>query len=154
MSDNPIVRPAVPADLLNLLPIAQRFIEESGLPYTYDEGISKRTFLSAIESDDFIVLVQEYDGVITGGILAGLERDFCVELSAYVVKMYVEREFRGLGTADALMVAYEEEIKRRGVLLSYASATAEMGDRVEKLFVKLFERFGYRVLGRILVKEI
>ena len=68
--------------------------------------------------------------------------------------MYVEPEFRGLGTARELVEGFEIAAKRLGASIVFASATAGMGERVEALYVRLFEKFGYTVLGRVLFKEM
>ena len=59
-----------------------------------------------------------------------------------------------MGTARALVEAFQDEAKKLGASIVFASATAGMGDRVEKLYVRLFERYGFVTLGRILYKEI
>ena len=151
---SPIIRKANLGDLPVLIPMSRRFVGESSLPLTFDveATISYLTFM--MESENTIVLLEEDDGVITGGILGSVDQDFCRESCAYVIKMYVESEFRGLGTARALVEAFQDEAKKLGASIVFASATAGMGDRVERLYVRLFERYGYSILGRILYKEI
>jgi len=151
---NIIIRKAVRSDLPILIPMARRFVEESNLPLTFDVNATASYLVSAMKSDNIIILVEADNGVVTGGILGSIDRDFCHELCAYVDKMYVESEFRGLGTARALVEAFQDEAKKLGASIVFASATAGMGDRVEKLYVKLFERYGFVTLGRVLYKEI
>jgi len=134
--------------------MARRFVEESTLPFTFDEDLSIRTLSNSLDSDRNIILVGEDEGILTGAILGTVEQDFCHEKCAYVVKMYVDKEFRGLGTARALVEAFQYEAIQKGAVIIFAAATAGMGDRVERLFVRLFERYGYQVLGRVLVKEV
>lgn len=153
-TDHPRVRAARQGDLQSLLNMARRFVSETSLPLTFDAEIATRTLLQVIQSDGGILLVEEDDGVLTGLIVGVVERDFCVERCAYVTKMYVERELRGLGTARALVKAFQVEAEQLGASVIFAAATAGMGQDVERLFVKLFERNGYVVLGRVLVKEI
>ncbi len=151
---NPIIRRAHRNDLPFLIHMSRRFVEESSLPYTFDAGVAHSYLSFMMESENTIVLVEEEDGVITGGILGSVDQDFCREKSAYVIKMYVETEFRGLGTARALVEAFQDEAKKLGASIVFASATAGMGDRVEKLYVRLFERYGFVTLGRVLYKGI
>ncbi len=70
--------------------------------------------------ENTIVLVEDDNGVITGGILGSVDKDFCRESCAYVIKMYVETEFRGLGTARALVEAFQDEAKKlmKGIWLN------------------------------------
>ncbi len=151
---NPIIRKANLSDLPFLIPLFRRFVEESSLPFTFDEETTISYLTVVMEIENVIILVEEDDGVITGLILGSVDRDFCRESCAYVEKMYVETEFRGLGTARALVETFQDEAKKLGASIIFASATAGMGDRVEKLYVNLFGRYGYTVLGRILCKEI
>ncbi len=150
----PIIRKANRSDLPFLIPMSRRFVEESSLPFTFDVEITTSYLTSMMETENTIVLVEEHDGIITGGILGSVDQDFCRESCAYVIKMYVEVEFRGLGTARALVEAFQDEAKKLGASIIFASATAGMGDRVEKLYVRLFERYGFTTLGRVLCKEI
>ncbi len=151
---NPIIRKAKLSDLKFLIPMSRRFVKESSLPFTFDVEATTSYLTYMMDSENTIVLVEDDDGVITGGIMGSVDRDFCYESCAYVIKMYVESEFRGLGTARALVEAFQDEAKKLGASIVFASATAGMGDRVEKLFVRLFERYGFTILGRVLYKEI
>ncbi len=153
MSDA-IIRKAERSDLPVLLSMSRRFVKESNLPFTFDVKAAASYLISAMESENIIILVEVDDSVITGGILGSVEQDFCRESCAYVTKMYVESEFRGLGTARQLVSAFQDEAKKLGASIVFASSTAGMGDRIEKLYVKLFERYGFVSLGRVLYKEI
>ncbi len=151
-----MIRAATEADLPQLYAMAERFVRESDLPFTFDLEITHRTLFNAIRNPHSILLVDwdEEDDVICGGILGSVARDFCKESAGYVTKMYVEPEFRGLGTARELVEGFEIAAKRLGASIVFASATAGMGERVEALYVRLFEKFGYTVLGRVLFKEM
>lgn len=154
MSSDAIVRKANQGDLPSLIPLARRFVDETELPLTFDASSSASYMVGAMESEEFIFLVEEDNGIISGAIIGAVDKDFCKETCAYITKMYVEKEFRGLGTSRALVEAFQEEAKKLGASLVFSAATAGMGDRVEKLYVRLFQRYGYNVLGRVLVKEI
>ncbi len=95
MSD-PIIRKASHSDLPFLIPMSRRFVKESSLPFTFDVEATTSYLISMMGGENTIVLVEDDDGVITGGIMGSVDRDFCRESSAYVIKMYVESEFRGL----------------------------------------------------------
>ena len=148
------VRAAVADDLNGLCSLAKRFIAEADFGLTYSEDASRRTFWGAIQSDEIISLVWESEGALGGVVLGLVESDFYFERIAYMLKFYVEKEFRGLGVSRELVKAFDIEAARKGAKRSFTSATAGMGERVEKLYVRLFEKHGYNVLGRVLVKEI
>lgn len=150
-----IIRKAQLEDLPSLLLILRRFAAETQLPLTFDDEIAHHHILEIIDREDFIFLVED-DGnrLITGIIIGCVSRDFCVETCAYITKMYVEAPLRGWGTSRAMLEEFHEQAKLLGASVVFASSTAGMGDRVEKLYVNLFERYGYTVLGRVLVKEV
>ena len=149
-----MIRRATSEDVQKLCWMARRFIEESKLPFTYDYSVSFNTFTHYINDGCCIILVDEDEGDLCGGIMGSVDRDFCHETVAYITKMYVEQEFRGLGSARGLVESFETEAKCLGASIVFASATAGMGDRVEKLFVRLFEKYGFEKLGRVVMKEI
>lgn len=148
------VRPAEAKDLDTLCGLAERFVGESDLNLTYSHEGTRQTFWSMIKNDDAIILISDHDGAVGGVVLGMVERDFCLESCGYVVKFYVEEEFRGLGVSKELLDAFEHAAVAKGATILFASATAGMGSRVEQLYVRLFEHHGYNVLGRVLVKEL
>lgn len=148
------VRSAKAEDIEPLFRMARRFSDESDLPLTFDEAKARESIWRLIHDLSVIFLVEEDEGILTGAVLGYVESDFFVEHCGYILKLYVEKEFRGLGTSRALLAAFDAEAGSRGAKVIFASATAGMGDRVAHLYVRLFERSGYRVLGQVLVKEV
>ena len=146
-----MIRDAEPKDLDQLCSLAKRFIEESQLPYTYDPELARQEFWGGIHDENSIILLDVQEDLVAGIIMGYMSKDFCVESSAYLTKLYVEKEFRGIIRAQDLIEAFEERTKE--AIITYASATSGIGERTEKLFVRLFERSGYHVLGRIMAKE-
>jgi GNAT superfamily N-acetyltransferase len=89
------------------------------------------------EEEDLAVLVRDADGRLVAGI-SGLVWAGCCELQA----MWVEERLRGRGLGRALMLAAEDEARRRGCDLVAFHAY----DLLEK---GLYERLGYEVVGVI-----
>jgi len=146
-----LIRDAEPKDLDQLCALAKRFIEESQLPYTYDPELTRNNWWEAIHDEETILVLDVEEDIVAGMVMGYVHTDFCVESSAYLTKLYVEKEFRGIIKAKDLVSAFEERVKE--AVIVYASATSGIGERTETLFVKLFERSGYHVLGRIMAKE-
>lgn len=149
-----MIRKAKVEDLPELFSIAERFTEESSLKLTFDREVANTTFFKYINGENTIFLIYEYDNLITGGIMGVVQRDFHKESSAYITKLYIEKEFRGLSISRYLLEEFEVEASKLGASMIFSSATAGMGERVEKLYSNLFKRYGYQVLGRVLVKEM
>ena len=146
-----MIRHAIADDLYPLCALAKRFINETNLPYTYDDELTRNNFWNGIHDNGSIILVDIQEELLAGLVMGYMERDFCKEYSAYITKLYVEKEFRGSSIARDLITAFEAETTEATLL--FTSATGGMGERNEKLYVHLFEHAGYAVLGRILVKE-
>ena len=148
-----MIRKALPEDLEELCSMLQRFVSETDLPLTFDLEIARETTWHHIHSEDSILLVYD-EGVLAGAVLGVIGRDFYMEKLAYLLQFYVEREFRGLGVSRDLLEAFNNEASKRGAKLIFASATAGMGERGEKMGTRLFERYGYKALGRIFFKGL
>lgn len=146
-----MIRDAEPKDLDQLCDLAKRFIEETQLPYTYDPELTRAHYWEAIHDDESIIILDVEEDIVAGIVMGYMSKDFCVESSAYLTKLYVEKEFRGIIKVKDLVSAFEERVKEAVII--YASATSGIGERTETLFVRLFERSGYHVLGRIMAKE-
>ena len=107
-----MIRKAVADDLYPLCEMARRFVNETNLPLTFDEELTRGTFWVAINDDDSILLLDDQDGVLTGAIMGYMERDFCKEYSAYITKLFIEKEFRGLHVSIDLIKAFEQETEK------------------------------------------
>ena len=149
-----MIRLTTPNDLDSLCSLGQRFTEESDLPLVWNEDLARNTIWNLLHNKSAIVLVDDEDGVLAGVVIGFVERDFFIQASAYIQKFFVEREFRGLGVSQELISAFERQARKQGADIVFASATAGMGQTVEKFYVRLFESQNYSVLGRVLVKEL
>lgn len=148
-----MIRDAIPEDLDQICNLGRNFVADTNLPYTFDLNRTRNFLWQAIHDDDYIILVDERKNIITGGIMGYTDRDFCVEYNAYIKILYVEREFtlfRGLIAMD-LIRAFEERVKQASFI--FTSATSGIDERTEKIVVNLFEKSGYSVLGRTLIKH-
>lgn len=149
-----IVREAVAEDYEELVSMAKHFTEISELPLTFNVERARLTLWALIHDPDVDVLVETQEGVVSGGVCVSYEASYYDEICAYVEKFFVHKEFRGIGTSDNLLRALLKTCKKRNAKVIFASATAGMGERVEKLYVRLFERHGFSVLGRIIMRTI
>lgn len=147
-------RAALPGDFDAIYRLGERFTAESDLPYTWDPAQATEAIWDMLQSDHAICLVYEVDEVIAGIAIGTVEKEFFKEQSAYLMKFFIEKEFRGLGVSRNLLEAFNSEAKARGASIVFSAATAGMGERVEKFYVKLFEKKGFEVLGRVMTKVL
>lgn len=141
-------------DVEALVSMMRRFMQETDLPLTFDVLGTRGTIQKGINATQTVMLVWENNDVLGGFAFGTIGNEFSVERCAYVHKFYVEQEFRGLGVSDELLKAFDQVAAAMGAKLSFSSATAGMGEQVEQLYVRLFERNGYTVLGRVLVRTL
>lgn len=149
-----VTRPAVAEDFEALVDLARLFTNESGLPVTFNEDSARETLWACIHHPDVDLIVDSDDDVLLGATTVSYEASYTNEILAYVDKLFVHREFRGRGASDNLLRGIVKCCEDRGASLVFASATSGMGERVEKLYVRLFERHGFHVLGRIIMRKI
>lgn len=149
-----MIRRAVPSDLEQLVSCAKLFTNESGLPLTFNDAKARAAIWAMLHTDALDFIVDAEDGVVVGVVIVTYESTYYDETCAYVDKLFVHREFRGRGTSDALVEAVVDACRKRGASLIFASATAGMGEAIEKLFVRLFRRHGFKVLGRIIMRKV
>ena len=147
-----MIRQAIEADYEPLVNLARMFVGESGLPVTFNEERSRKTIWSLMHNPGVDFLVGLEDGVLYGTVIVIYEAEHYDETCAYVDKFFIHKEFRGLETSNELMRAMLSACDKRNARAVFASATARMGERVEKLYVRLFERHGFSVLGRIIMR--
>lgn len=149
-----ICRRAQAGDYEGLVDMARIFTEESGLPLTFNEEHARETLWASLHRPemDFIVVVDQ-DLVVAGTIIV-YEAGYYDEICAYVDKFFVHREFRGLAASDTLLQGVLTHAGERQAKLIFATATAGMGASIEKLYVRLFRRHGFEVLGRIIMREV
>lgn len=141
-------------DLEPITDMMMRFTEESNLPLTYDREQVRDLAWRTILSDKAVVVVGDSDGMLTGLVAGLIESEYSLEPCMYMSKFYIEDEFRGIGIARDLISAFDAECKKKGAVLSFASSTAGMGERNEKLYVHLFKKSGYDTLGRVMIKRL
>lgn len=147
-----MIRDAEAKDLDQLCGMANRFVEESNLPYTFSLELTREILWTSIHTEDSILLVDVQEDIVAGAVMGYMSRDFCLEYSAYMTKLYVEKEFRGIIKAKDLIKAFEDKVQ--GAAVIFASATGGIDERIEKVFVNLFKKSGYSVLGRIVSKNL
>ena len=91
-----MIRDAEPKDLDQLCDLAERFIAETQLPYTYDPELTRQHYWEAIHEEGSIIILDVQEDIVAGIVMGYVAKDFCVESSAYMTKLYVEKEFRGI----------------------------------------------------------
>lgn len=142
-----MIRKAAPDDYEPLVRLARQFTERSGLPLTFNEERARMSIWRYIHHPDVDVLV---DDQVTCLACVIYESEYTDELCAYVDKFYVSKlGFSGGASLVKAIIAHKEA---RGAGPVFADAAAAFGERAERFFILLFERHGFKALGRALIR--
>ncbi len=152
------LRPAVPGDAVALAPLAaQTFLDgwadvigtDVARAYVSESLSAERLAAEMADPSQFIVLAVGADGVMLGyakldGRRTPPECVVGLPSPALLQRLYVGRESRGAGVADALLVAVEAEAARRG----FRSLYLETDPRNGRAW-RFYERRGFLQCGRV-----
>lgn len=83
------------------------------------------------------------------------ERYWTKESTGHLFLFYVDKAARGTDAARALVHELDLCTKRADVVALYVASTGGFSDNLknEALFTNLFKKFGFKDMGRVLIKE-
>lgn len=132
-------------------------------PHYIDEG-NKRGMYQGLTPDliiirstvelylNYLTLVAKIDGRPVGVLVARVGRSFFQELECDIEMFYLVPEARGTGISRNLIEKIIDLGKSLGVKLFYTSCLSGMGQENEKLFVNLWSKFGFKMLGVVMIR--
>jgi len=127
-----VIRPAKLFDIPEVMRIERESFSEA-----YPRGL----FLMFLENNPDTFLVAEYMGKVIGYVMGYLRPD----LEGHIMSIAVNREYRGNGIGSALLTEVIERLIKRGA--RYIGLEVRVSN--EKA-IKLYERFGFRRIKRII----
>ena len=126
------IRPAKLFDISDVMRIERESFREA-----YPRGI----FLVFLENNPETFLVAEYNGRVIGYVMAYLRPD----LEGHIMSIAVDKRYRGNGIGSALLTEAIDRLIARGA--RYIGLEVRVSN--EKA-IKLYERFGFRKVKRII----
>ena len=148
------IRRALPRDFEDLTDLAYRFTNESNLPATFSEDNTRRTLWRLIHDTSRRLFVV-YDGdILAGGAILDFDNDFYDETFCYVVKFYVEVDYRGTMVGPRLLKKIIQEAQDSNCSAIFAAATAGISPEIEEKYTKLYKKFGFEFLGTFLIRKL
>ena len=135
----------------DFLKLAEAFISETQYPITYSEENSKQYLWALINDPDTAVFVHYEQNEMAGLMIVSRASEFQHEYFGYVSKMYVLPKFRGTRTGRALLEDACEWFDLMNCALSFATATAAIGQ--DKLYINLLGKFGFVPHGTVLIRQ-
>ncbi len=145
------IRVATQDDIPALIDIARRFAEEITLYGIEFSALHAREYLTlAIDHPEVLVLIGEPGAIL----IATLTQDFMAEPFAYVEKLYVTPEARGIGMAYGLAQGAIEWARAAGASHVFATATAGISDDINDAYTRLFSKLGLKPCGPVLFGRV
>lgn len=134
-----------------LLSLVERFNEETQYPIKYSSKNSTETIWNLINDPQGAIFLHYENDKLAGVIIVHCAAEFSHEFFGYISKMYVLPEFRGTRTGRALLAEACEWFDQKKCILSFATATAGVGQ--DKLYCNLLGKFGFVPQGMVLIRK-
>lgn len=144
------VRLATHADIDAILVMAEAFVGESSYGMTFCRKQSAEYLAMLLDRQDVLVLIGDD---VQSGVIASINWDWCAAPVCYVEKLFLMPASRGTGVARSLVAAVVEFARQNGCSHIFSTATAGMGEQVEKLFTNLFRKFDFTPCGPVLFRS-
>jgi GNAT superfamily N-acetyltransferase len=144
------IRRATLDDLDAIIDLTRPYFDESFYAeyMTYSELGCRRSFAKMIrESNVFLV---DADGLVAMAAVR-ITNTFYVQAEADLEFFYVMPEYRGTGIARFLTEICTDFAKRSGARVMYALSGSGMEGKNDKLWVNLWKKNGFDVLGTTMI---
>jgi len=134
----------------DVLTVAKTFIQESQHPVTYSpEGLA---YVWRVFNDpNSAILLNYQNDEIAGVAIVTRSTDFCAEYMGYLIKFYIMPSGRKTRAARELMQEVVQWFDTNECVTSFGSAAAGIGQ--DQAYINLLSKFGYKELGRAMVRE-
>lgn len=155
VSNRVVVRDASHNDLHDVIYIGKKFALEAGYSrLKVDTEKAEATFWSALEREDMLLQVLEFEGQVVG-VFCGMVAPafFTSELIGIELMWYLLPEYRGKVGSEALQMVdnYEIWAKERGAcMVNMVNIDMLNGDKVASIYKKR----GYTLQENTFIKEI
>ena len=120
----------------------------------YDSWTARNYLKHFLNMDDADICLAELDGQLLGGVMMCASWEWCKKPIAYVVKFWVRKAGRRTQAARFLMKFIDDFAAEYNCSAIYATATAELSYREQKLFENLFGKNGFEDVGATLKKVL
>lgn len=131
--------------------MAEAFVGESAYGMAFDRQRSAEYLAMLLDQPDVLVLIGDD---VQSGVIASVSHDWCAKPCCYVEKLFLMPSARGTGVARSLVSAVVEFARQHDCSHIFSTATAGLGEQVEKLFTNLFRKFGFERSGPVLFRNL
>jgi len=149
------IREATEFDLVWMLDAAENIIDETSYDLTFNRDHARdhlRHYVSG--TPGWIALLAETESEVVGGVLMAESLEFHDTPLLYVTKFWVLPSGRRTRAARSLLEGVGNYAEERNCTHIFATATAGLDAREQRLFVNLLTRSGFRDTGPVMMKEM
>tara|TARA_R100001443_G_C3357336_1_gene178244 strand:- start:1183 stop:1644 length:462 start_codon:yes stop_codon:yes gene_type:complete len=149
------IREATEFDLVMMLDAIEGIIDETRYELTFNREHARdhlRYYVSG--TPGWIALLAETESEVVGGVLMAESLEFHDMPLLYVTKFWVLPSGRRTRAARSLLEAVVDYAREKNCTHIFATATAGLDEREQRLFVNLLTKSGFRDTGPVMMKEI
>ena len=128
------------------------YFEESGYNHLdYDSDNCKRCISEWVTSGVGIMIKSR--GKLVAFAAMGFIRTFYKQIEADVDMFFVLPEYRGTGIARVLSKVLSDFANEAQAAVVYTSCLSELGGKNNQMYVNLWKKLGFRVLGTVMIRS-
>ncbi len=145
-----VIRSVEDTELDAVVDICEAGVEETNLDVSFDRETARNwlwTYMQSVEAD---ILVADMDGDLVGGVMLAESAEIFKKPMCYMAKFWVLPEGRRTSAARELLKASVAWAKERDCSHLYVTATADLDEREQRLFINLMKRAGFTDKGPVL----
>tara|TARA_R100001594_G_C4021849_1_gene259349 strand:+ start:561 stop:1031 length:471 start_codon:yes stop_codon:yes gene_type:complete len=134
--------------------ICEAGVEETRLGVEFDRENARNWIWSYMQSAVTDVLVADVDGELVGGVMLAESHEMFTRPMCYMAKFWVLPAGRRTRAARELMRSTVAWANSRDCSHIYVTATADLDEREQRLFINLMKRTGFQEKGPVLSKQL
>lgn len=149
-----VIRSVEDTELDAVVDICEAGVEETKLDVSFDRETARNWLWTYMQSAEADILVADMDGDLVGGVMVVESNEIFTQPMCYMAKFWVLPAGRRSRAARDLMKATVDWAEERNCSHIYCTATADLDDREQRLFINLMKRTGFQEKGPVLSKGI
>ena len=144
------VRLAVVEDVCGLTYLAEEANKESNYGLAFNKENAFKYFYDYVAVDSTDIIVAEKEGEIVGLVLMGISLEFHDKPFCYIGKFWVFLSGRRTDAGRKLMGSVLAWAKEKNCSHLFVTATAELHEMEQRLFINLMKKYGLVERGPVL----
>tara|TARA_A100000172_G_scaffold73867_1_gene55626 strand:- start:96 stop:554 length:459 start_codon:yes stop_codon:yes gene_type:complete len=149
-----VIRSIEDTELDAAVDICEAGVEETTLDVSFDRDTARNWLWTYMQSPEADILVADIDGDLVGGVMVVESNEIFTKPMCYMAKFWVLPAGRRSRAARELLKATIAWAEERDCSHLYVTATADLHEIEQRLFINLMKRAGFQEKGPVLSKGI